>query len=467
MEINKKTRNQLRLQGISFIVLVVVIAGLIFQVSRTYNAEFDWTSSGRHTISEASSKILEKLESEVKITSYATSGELSNVRHEIDGIIKRYQKVSDKIILEFVDPRLHPQKTTELGITVDGEMIVEYQGRSEHLKDLSEKSITNLIYRLLRNTDRQVLFVTGHGERNPLGQANHDVGVFVDNLSNKGFKVAPLDLAKTLSVPTNTSVLVIASPQVDYLPGEEKIIRDYIDGGGNLLWLVEPNKIHFLKGLAEYLQVKPSPGLVIDLDIGLLGNDPTLVLGDYVPHAITEKFKSTQTIFPQVTGIEANQKEGWSVAPFVQSMPRSWIETGKIEGSIKRDDNEKEGPITFAFAMTRVLAAAPDMKGKNGKKDNKEETAKEHEQRVIVLGDGDFLSNSFLGMQGNLAMGESIVNWLSHDDEFIDIPPTGTDGSNIVVTPANFITLGVIFLILLPLLFIASGFFIWFRRRKK
>jgi len=454
MDINKKTRNQLRLQGISFIVLVLVIAGLIFQVSRTYNIEFDWTSSSRHTISEASAKVLEKLESEVKITSYATSGELSNVRHEINNIIKRYQKESDKIILDFVDPRLQPQKTTELGITVDGEMVVEYQGRSEHLKDLSEKSITNLIYRLLRNTDRQILFVTGHGERNPLGQANHDVSIFVDNLSNKGFKVAPLDLAKTLSVPSNTSVLVIASPQVDYLPGETQVIKDYVDGGGNLLWLVEPNKIGFLKDLADYLQIKPIPGLVIDLDIGLLGNDPTLVLGQYFQHPITEKFSSTQTLFPQVTGIDVNPQEGWSVTPFVQSVPRSWIETGKIEGSIKQDDNEKAGPIIFAFAMTRVMQTG----------DNKDT---EHEQRVIVVGDGDFLSNSFLGLQGNLAMGESIVNWLSHDDDFIDIPPTGAAGTKIVVTPMNFITLGVIFIMLLPVIFIGSGFFIWFRRRKK
>ena len=56
MEINKKTRNQLRLQGASLFVLVVVIAGLIFQLSREYNIEFDWTTSGRHTITEASAK---------------------------------------------------------------------------------------------------------------------------------------------------------------------------------------------------------------------------------------------------------------------------------------------------------------------------------------------------------------------------------------------------------------------------
>jgi len=452
MEINKKTRNRLRIQGVSLFILVVTIAGLIFQLTREYNTEFDWTMSGRHTISDASAKVLEKLESDITITSYATSGELSNVRHDVNGIIKRYQKESDKVILKFVDPRLDPQTTTELGITIDGEMIIEYQGRSEHLKDLSEKSITNSIYRLLRNTERQILFVTGHGERNPLGQANHDVSIFVDNLNNKGFKVAPLDLAKTLAIPVNTSVLVIASPQVDYLPGETKVIKDYVDQGGNLLWLIEPGKTGYLKELADYLQLKTNPGLIVDLDIGLLGNDPTLVLGQYFQHPITEQFTSTQTLFPQVAGIEFDNKEGWQAEAFVQSMPRSWLETGKIEGTIKYDEqSDKPGPIPFGYSLTRT----------------QEKEGKQQQQRIIVIGDGDFLSNTYLGLQGNLSMGESMMNWLSHDDDFIDIPASDSMNSKITVTEMHMGILGSIFYLLFPAIIMGTGLFIWLRRRKK
>ncbi|MGD8927053.1 MAG: Gldg family protein [Thioalkalispiraceae bacterium] len=452
MEINKKTRNRLRIQGISLFILVLAIAGLIFQLTREYNAEFDWTSSGRHTISEASIKVLNKLDSDLNITSYASSGELSNIRHDINDIIKRYEKESDKIKLKFVDPRLDPQKTKDLGISMDGEMILEYQGRTEHLKDLSEKSITNAIYRLIRNNERQILFVTGHGERNPLGQANFDVSIFVDNLNNKGFKVAPLDLGKTLSVPSNASVLVIASPQVDYLPGEVKVIKDYVANGGNLLWTIEPGKTGFLKELADYLNVNANAGLIVDLDIGLLGNDPTLVLGQYIQHPITNQFSNIRTLFPQVAGIEIGKKDGWEVKPFVQSMPRSWLETGKIEGTIKYDPKtDKPGPIPFAYALTRKL----------GKKD------KERQQRLIIMGDGDFLSNTYLGLQGNLNMGESIINWLSNDDNFIDIPATVTTNSKIDVSRSDFIILGSIFELLIPVLLIGAGIFIWLRRRKR
>ena len=467
MELNNKTRNQLRLQSLSFFVLVAVIAGLIFQLSREYNIEFDWTSSSRHTISEASAKVLEKLESELKITSYATSGELSNVRHDINGIIKRYQKESEHIVIEFIDPRLNPQQTTELGITIDGEMIVEYKGRSEHLKDLSEKSITNSIYRLLRNTERQILFITGHGERNPLGQANHDLGLFTNNLSNKGFNIAPLNMGKTLSIPVNTSVLVIASPLVDYLPGETKLIKEYVEAGGNLLWLIEPDKTELLKDLAAYLQIKPVKGLIIDLDNGLLGNDPTHVLGQYFEHAITNSFSTTQTIFPQVAGLDITAKPDWSIDAFVQSMPRSWLETGKIEGAVKYNEaSDVSGPLPFGFAITRMTGEAIEENGED-KEEQEAKTSTQHQQRIIIMGDGDFLSNTYLGLLGNLAMGESIFNWLAHDDDFIDIPPTNAISSSIAVTEMHMAILGLVFILLLPALLIGSGFFIWLKRRKK
>ena len=467
MEIDKKIRNQLRLQGAGFVILVLVITGLLIQVSREYNKEFDWTASNRHTLNEASIKVVDKLEAPLSITSYATGDELSETRIQIRNIIKRYQKQTDKISLEFVDPRLNPQKVRELGIRVDGEMIVTYQGRSEHLQDLTETSITNAIHRLLRSSDRQLLFLTGHGERNPLGQANHDLSIFVDNLTNKGFKAAPLDLGKTLSIPANTSVLVIASPQVDYLPGETKIIKDYVDAGGNLLWFIEPGKTEFLKELANYLNLKTSNGLIVDLDIGLLGNNPTLVLGQYFKHAITEQFSGTQTLFPQVTSIEVANKEGWTIEPFVQSMPRSWLETGKIEGSIKYDEgSDKAGPIVFGYVLTRTLSGEGE-KGKESKAGVEGKQAKEHQQRVIILGDGDFISNTYLGTQGNLAMGESIFNWLAHDDNFIEIPPNITPDSKIVATEMHMAILGLVFIIFLPTLLVGSGFFIWLRRRKK
>ena len=462
MEINKKTRNQLRFQGISFIVLTLVITGLLIQVSRQYNMEFDWTATGRHTLNEASIKVVEKIEAPVNITSYATGDTLSEVRTDIRELIKRYQKLNDKIKIEFIDPRLAPDKIRELGIRFNGEMIIEYQDRSENLQDFTEKGVTNTLQRLLRNSDRHILFVTGHGERNPLGQANHDLGILGENLSNKGFNVAPLDLSKTLTVPDNTSVLVIASPQLDYLSGEVKAIKNYVSKGGNLLWLIEPNKSDKLAPLAELLKLNIFKGIVVDLDMSLLGNDPTMVLGQYHEHAITKNVQSIQTLYPKVTGLEIGEQEGWTIEPILQSMSRSWLEKGEMKGTISYDPvQDRPGPIVFGYAITRNTS--------NGPTNIKDETmpAPGKQQRMVIIGDGDFISNTYLGTQGNMAMGESIFNWLAHDDNFIDIPAAIAPDSKISAEQYQLIIIAVLIMIVLPLLLIGSGIIIWLKRRKK
>ena len=144
MEITKKTKRELRIQGWIFTILFLVIMGLLAWLSTRYNKEMDWTATGRHTLSEASIRILDKLESPVNVTSYASGGELSQVRQQVRHLIKRYQNVSDKIKLEFVDPMTNPDKIRELAIRNDGEMIVEYQGRTEHVQLFSEEGFSNV-----------------------------------------------------------------------------------------------------------------------------------------------------------------------------------------------------------------------------------------------------------------------------------------------------------------------------------
>ena len=456
MEITNKTRRELRIQGWIFIILFLIVMGLLAWLSTRYNKELDWTATGRYTLSASSLKVLEKLEAPVNITSYASGGEIAPVRQQVRDLVSRYQKVSDKLKLEFVDPMTNPDKTRELGIRTDGEMILEYQSRTEHLQMFTEEGLTNSLQRLLRNAERQIVFITGHGERSPEGRANHDMSIFIDNLKNKGFKINTVDLTKTLVLPANIAVLVIASPQLEYLKGETDLIKKYVQDGGNLLWLAEPNSKATLTELAQQLKIKILNGIVVDLDIQLLGvNDPTIVMGQYKEHAITSNF-NVLTLYPRVVGLDFEKDDNWQVTPFLESIQRSWLETGEIKGAISFSKAEDiEGPIKIGLALTRSL------------NDDKDKDAQDKTQRVVVMGDGDFISNAYLGNQGNQNMGESILNWLTHDDNFIDIPARTAPGSKLVVDKNMMILLGASYLLIIPIILVGSGVFIWLRRRKR
>lgn len=465
MEINNKTRRQLRFQAWTFIILFLAIIGLIGWLSNRYNASFDWTATGNNSLSKASVAVLSKLKGPVTITSYASGGEHGPIRSHIRALIRRYKKYSSKIHFHFIDPMKNPDLTRKLGIRTDGEMIVKYQGRSEDVNLFTESSLTNSLERLLRNAERKIVFITGHGERNPLGHANFDLGNFFHDEEHKGFKVTTVNLTQSLAIPANTSVLVIASPLLNYLPGEVKIIKQYLAKGGNLWWMQEPKSPATLKGLADALHISFMNGEIVDLEIRMLGvNDPTIVMGQYLPSAITNNFK-VLTLFPQVTGINYQAKGGWTDTPFLESVSRSWLETGPLKGAIQYNPGQDvKGPVKFGVALTRTIYP----KDKSKAKDKQHHTAaKPIYQRVVVMGDGDFMSNAYLGNQGNQQLASNILNWLTNDNTFINIPEPSAPGSHLVVNKNTMITLGTLYLIVIPLLLIAAGVFIWLRRRKR
>jgi ABC-type uncharacterized transport system involved in gliding motility auxiliary subunit len=88
------------------------------------------------------------------------------------------------------------------------------------------------------------------------------------------------------------------------------------------------------------------------------------------------------------------------------------------------------------------------------------------EQRVVVIGNGDFLSNSFLGNGGNRALGERIFDWLLGDDKLINMPPRGAPDRALDVSQAQLDVLSIGFIVALPLLLLVIGGAIAWRRRR-
>jgi len=460
MEITDKTRLNLRIQGLIFLILFLSIVGMLAWLSKRYNVESDWTATGRNTLSEASIKLVQRLPDTVTFTAFARNSDLTPARKTIRDLVGRYQKHTDKIKLVFVDPETNPDMTRKMGISVEGETVVEYQGRSEHIKTPNEENITNALQRLMRSGERKVLFISGHGERNPLGRANYDLGQFTLHLKKKGIKADTISLTKTPRIPDDVAVLVIASPQVDYLDGEVKLIRDYVKKGGNLLWLHDPGSMHHLDALAKDLGIRFYPGVVVDPSTQLLGiQDPTFSLVTQYPHhPITNDF-NLLTLFPRAAGInDAAVKNEWTKTPLLQTVARSWSETGKLKGAIQYNKGKDiPGPLTIGVALSREI--------KTHKK--KAENKKPRQQRITVIGDGDFLSNTYLGNQGNQDLGFAIINWLSYDDNFIDIPVATAPDAQLNLNQSTWSVIGLLFLVGIPGGLVIGGVTVWLKRRKR
>jgi ABC-type uncharacterized transport system involved in gliding motility auxiliary subunit len=453
MKITRRSRLMLRLQGLLFILLFSVFIGMLAWLSTIYVYQADWTASSRNTISDDTRKLLDGMKAPISVTAFVQENKL--LRTQIQDVIGSYQRFKDNISLEFVNPDTAPERVRELGITTNGELVISYRGRSENIRKLSEQQLTNALLRISRQEDRWIVFVAGHGERSPFGQANHGLGLFGKELERKGYNIQTVNLAEA-EIPWNTHTLVLASPRVKLLPGEIQRLEEYLEEGGNLLWLSEPGEQQGLEPLAEKLGIEFLPGRVVDATAQMFGveNPEFVVVTGYPRHAITNDM-DTVTIFPEATALNVNDPQTWDSLPLLLTLERAWTELGKLEGDISFDPgtDERAGPLQIGIllARSRTIVEGQDAL----------------QQRVIVIGDGDFLSNTYLGNAGNLELGLNVIHWLSHDEALIDIHVKSAPDTSLVLGKLSQAVIGLGFLLGLPALLLISGLVIWIRRRRR
>jgi ABC-type uncharacterized transport system involved in gliding motility auxiliary subunit len=444
-----------RLDGWLFALLLLIGAGALGFLSTHYQHTADWTAGGRASLSPESRAILGKLGGPVQIVSYANPQ--GDLRQTIAAFVQRYQRVKPDLTLRFVDPEQDPAKMRQLGITVNGALIVHYHGREERLDELSEDSLTNALERLTRSGERLVAFVTGDGERLAHGKGNADLGTFMTQLEQRGMRAVPLNFSQVTAVPQGTSLVVLASPALPLPAGSVKALADYLAGGGNLQWLTEPGSADpALKPLADTLGIRVLPGVLVDGAGAALGlKDPRMIaVGAYPAQAITRGFALT-TLFPQVAALAETSDSQWKVRPLLRSGPQSWTELQPVDNthpsSIRYDaaSGELKGPLDFGFALSR-LSPNPN----------------KNEQRAVVIGDGDFLSNTFLGNGGNRALGERLFDWLLGDDALVDLPPHGAPDRTLNLSQAGLDALSIGFIAGVPVLLLLIGGLIAWRRRR-
>lgn len=458
MNANRKLRLQLLMQNSFFVVLFLALIFLIGFISREYHISKDVTQGNRNTLTEGSVNILKQMKAPVHIKIYASKDDKSKgqeYRKAYSDFVARYQRSKSDITMEFIDPAENPKLVQDAGIRADGEFVVEYNKRSEHiLPPFVEQDMTNLLVRLSRSNSKPIMYLDGHGERNLIGIKNHDIGEFGKQLETKGFKLANPDLTIAQAVPSNGGMLVVASPQVDLTEVEVKKIQTYLESGGNMLWLLDDHNFHGMQSIADYLGIEVKQGMVVDLSSRQYGADAKVAfMSQYGDHPITKNFM-LRTLFPEARMIDAqpSYELGWKVGRLIDVAQNGWLETGKIDDKVSFDaKTDIAGPINIAVALERVY-------GKKG-------------QRVVVVGNANFLSNTFITNGGNLDLGINMVNWLAGDDNLITIQPKPLKDSNVIIG-SDAVSVVIAWLVyygfqmILPIILLVFGIVTWLKRRK-
>ena len=237
--------------------------------------------------------------------------------------------------------------------------------------------------------------------------------------------------------------------------GVVETITSAYNASGNLLWLAEPGPKRGMEPVANALGLAFEPGVVVDPTTQVLGiSHPAFApVSAYPSHPVTENLELV-TVFPRAAGIAWIQPKGWQTRGILCTGLRAWSETGDLKGELQFDDDaDVSGPLDIGITMQRTVAA-------------NDERAHNKEQRIIVVGDGDFLSNAYLGSGANLALALNIFNWLANDETLIDIPVRSAPDLDFQLSRTTAVLIRVGAMFGLPALLLGTGFFIWRRRRR-
>ena len=187
MKINAKLRFQLLIQNGIFVGLLLGIAAVIIFLAEESNVRWDLTHSQRNTLSNATIETLKKIDGPITITAFVTTDAEGDLRQPIVNFLTPYQLAKNDIQFNLINPREDPFAAKKAGVTVNGELVIELKGRTEKLKTLNEQDLTNLLIRLMRNNQRVITTLVGHGVGDLARQGSKDLSDLGKKLSARGF----------------------------------------------------------------------------------------------------------------------------------------------------------------------------------------------------------------------------------------------------------------------------------------
>lgn len=422
-----------------FLVLCITIQLAI--LSQWHMAEFDLSFSGRNSLQAPSRAILQAMPQAILATAWLDA-DLQD-RQQIKARFAPYLAAKTNFQLRFRDPASDPETVRELGISAQGEVLIEYQGRKQIIDSLSEPDISAALQRLNQPERKRIVFATGHGERGISDDGQAGYSKLAQALASKGLQVTEQNLILQ-PLPASTSLLVLAAAQSAYLPAELQQINSYLDSGAALLLLFDPDT-PAPNSLLGVLGLQAMSGAQVFPDYQDIGSaHPALaVQANYPPHPASSRLDQI-TAFPIAGGLITSANSGWQHRLLLQSDQRSWLEFGDLQGELSFDaETEVAGPISFGFSAERGA------------------------QRVISIADSDFMANAYLEQLGNRALALALFSWLLDTDETLAIDLPAAPDAQLILQAWQSRAIAIVFLLLIPGSMLIIALIQYLRRRQR
>ncbi|WP_447603001.1 GldG family protein [Nitrospira sp. Nam80] len=437
------------------VTILVLLAGLLVVVNgiAAYkDVRFDLSETRRFTLAPRTLDLLDHLDQEVKIYAFVQKG--SGEEKTALELLETYRNHSSKLTVHVLDPEQHPTQAKEFDVNQFGTIVVmTARGRQARGTAVSEAEITRALLRAVREAGQAVYFLEGHGEHSLTEGGKDGYAQLRAILEHEGYTPKALLLLGGESIPADAPAVVIPGPKHALLETEVEQVQRYVERGGRLAVLTDPQVETGLEPLLARWGVTLGAGVVVDQEGRTFGGSATLpLITVYSVHEIVRDLK-LPTLFPGARPLLLDLKsERTGLTYLAQTSGQSWAERDvgvrPVQFDPKRED---QGPFTLAVAAApRTMPSDP-----------------RGSPRMIIVGDSDYLTNTYLNFSGNRDLFLNMLNWLMQGLDSFTIRPPDVKVSPIILSEQQARVLFVLPVVALPLCIAAAGWTVSRYRRTR
>ncbi|MET1256320.1 hypothetical protein [Aliikangiella maris] len=302
------------------------------------------------------------------------------------------------------------------------------------------------LIQMLNRKSQWITFVEGHGEASLFANKSSDLGQLYGLLKDAGWSSAAINFAKTPIISENTSLLIIPASRQQWLPAEEKLLTEYLERGGNLLLLVDPES-YFPVAIQQKIPVTRFLGTLVDWN-GFQNGTPhpaVVIVNQFSQHPVVSHINSLLA-FPWSAGLKLNtqllqQTKDWNIEPIITTHSGVWneLDIQKEELVYNAQSGEQQQVFVLAYSFTN----------------NK------NKQKIVVVGDSHFLSDTAINNYANKQFSLNLISWLTNIEQ-TDVQALPVEDR--YVEPSSWLNWSLLWgtMLFLPLSILFIGFkFFW------
>lgn len=462
------------------IALIVVLNMIVSALSGRYGMSLDLTENKIFEISSDTVQYLSGLDKDVDVYILSTEQDFTasgDYFIQANEVIKKYMQISPRINIQYVDLARNPtfpSKFPDLSLNASSIVVAsgtkstdltpydlynietnQYYGNTVITSSKAEQAMTSAILRVTSAKLTKVSMLSGHNE-SPLNG-------FESLLKLNNYEIIEQNLV-TEEIDSSATFAVISSPLHDFSDDELKKLDKFLSNDGKLgrtllyFAAVDQPSLPKLEAFLADWGIGVGTGAVFESSSNrILNMNMLMPIVDYTEDVYSKPAQTSGlvTLVPYARPLSAlfNEKGRVTVtSPLMFSQTSGVIPEDAAE-SWQPGDADINGPIPALIVAQSLDYAGMDRVVSN----------------VVACGSLLAVEDSYLAATsiGNSQYFLSLINTLSNREDIISIQSKTIGGNELGIQSQQIISIGLLFMIILPLAILIFGIVVWLRRRHR